>query len=345
MFETPTSDILSWYEALREEAKKLPDMPELLLGREYHCDMELLELLRNNDTSELEAARMGDGEGLLIEFSNSHNKEEILQYIALVKYCGFIPIVAHAERYAAVEEDPTFAGEMAGAGAWLQVNAASFLGDDGRIAKKLSLMLLKNDLIRLIGTDAHRTDMRIPNLDVVVYTFHTHYIYGKIEKTGVISCPEALPASPKPAFSTNHNIYGHVSYSTTRYMGKHEQQARSPLKAIYMGIRGKQTIYVWEGSSLPALRFSGGTRYLPVWRRRAAGLPPVCRMRRAAAPLPLGVDKRRISRKQRWSECKRSASVGGMGETRSCVGGEAGSGGGGADVTEASLRYLVPYQG
>ena len=60
--------------------------------------------------------------------------------------------------------------------------------------------------------------------DIVVTISHIHNIYGKIEKTSVISCPEAFPASPK-RHSLNHNIYGQVVPSTTRYMKKHEQMS------------------------------------------------------------------------------------------------------------------------
>lgn len=164
LFETSSDVIKHWFEVLKKEAEKLPDAPKLLLGREYHADEYLKNLLlRESDTDDVPAL-MGNGKGLLLEFSDRHGEEEILQYIELVKSHGFLPIVAHAERYQIVSESIAVVEKMIRQGAWIQVNAASILGDEGREAKRLTLSLLKKDFVHLIGTDAHRTDNRIPNL-------------------------------------------------------------------------------------------------------------------------------------------------------------------------------------
>ncbi|RMI15110.1 MAG: hypothetical protein D6681_04595 [Calditrichaeota bacterium] len=68
---------------------------------------------------------------------------------------GYIPIVAHPERYSAVLQKPTKALEFIKYGALLQVNAGSVLGDFGREVQKIALWLVENGYVHFLGSDAH----------------------------------------------------------------------------------------------------------------------------------------------------------------------------------------------
>ena len=49
-------------------------------------------------------------------------------------------------------------------GAFIQVNAGSILGESGHGVKKFCRRLMREDLLHFVGSDAHRMDVRKPNL-------------------------------------------------------------------------------------------------------------------------------------------------------------------------------------
>ncbi len=73
---------------------------------------------------------------------------------------GYLPIIAHPERYSALHNHPQKILNFIKYGGLLQVNAGSILGDFGRTAKKISMWLLENKFVHFIGSDAHSPDGR-----------------------------------------------------------------------------------------------------------------------------------------------------------------------------------------
>lgn len=68
---------------------------------------------------------------------------------------GYIPIVAHPERYSALHERPEKILNFIRFGGLLQVNAGSLLGDFGRTVKKIATWLVENQYVHFIASDAH----------------------------------------------------------------------------------------------------------------------------------------------------------------------------------------------
>lgn len=68
---------------------------------------------------------------------------------------GYIPIIAHPERYSSLYNNPQKILNFIKYGGLLQVNAGSVLGDFGRTAKKIAMWLLENHLVHFLGSDAH----------------------------------------------------------------------------------------------------------------------------------------------------------------------------------------------
>ena len=77
---------------------------------------------------------------------------------------GYIPIIAHPERYDAVQRDPALLEEWVKLGCHLQITAGSVMGDFGRQIRSLSEQLIKNDLVCLVASDAHDPKYRNANL-------------------------------------------------------------------------------------------------------------------------------------------------------------------------------------
>lgn len=72
-----------------------------------------------------------------------------------------IPIVAHPERHPYIRKKPDRLHEMIERGAWTQVSVDSMIGKNGEDAKEFSLVLLEEDLIHTIASDAHNTIRKI----------------------------------------------------------------------------------------------------------------------------------------------------------------------------------------
>lgn len=81
---------------------------------------------------------------------------------------GFIPIIAHPEKYACVQEDINFVYELIRKGAFFQMNFASIIGHYGGQIKKTAISLLKHDMIHMFGSDAHRKNSIYTHMEPVM---------------------------------------------------------------------------------------------------------------------------------------------------------------------------------
>ena len=158
MFETPDDVIVMQFERLKALAaqKQLP--VTLCLSREYHCDELLIKKLEAGQVMPL-----GNGNTLLAELSHRHSIRQIHEYIKIIQSYGFTPLLAHAERYEALDSVASVA-ELAELGALIQMNAGSLTGAEGRRQASKCKKLLKERLIHVIASDAHDPEERPPQL-------------------------------------------------------------------------------------------------------------------------------------------------------------------------------------
>lgn len=86
---------------------------------------------------------------------------DVLSELSLV---GITPVLAHPERNRTIAADPALAGELAGRGCLVQVNAGSLLGHSGDRVRRCALTLLEQGWVHLLGSDAHDPVRRPPCL-------------------------------------------------------------------------------------------------------------------------------------------------------------------------------------
>lgn len=155
MFETDRVIIAEKYlEVRREAAIAFPEI-SLYLGCEFHSNMDMLDMVSSNLLY-----RMHGSKYVLLEFSSVHSKVYIKERTYALLARGYVPILAHVERYPPILNDFSLAGELRDMGALIQVNADALIGKDGFGLKRFTGKLLKNDLIDFIGSDAHNTSDR-----------------------------------------------------------------------------------------------------------------------------------------------------------------------------------------
>ena len=101
---------------------------------------------------------------VLVEFGVNDPYTYIYRAIQSFGYAGYIPIIAHAERYEAVFCHINRIEELVSLGAYIQINAESLIG--GIFDKRSSFCkkLTKEGLIHFLGSDCHDFRNRRPNM-------------------------------------------------------------------------------------------------------------------------------------------------------------------------------------
>lgn len=126
---------------------------DLRLAAEYMLDESFLPRLKDNS----EKLLTYDGKRLLIEFSRISLPGNWEEMIFLVQAQGYIPVLAHPERYGSILDLETLEllhqNEVE-----FQINLSSLIGMRGRHIQKLAQTLRKKGLCNWIGTDAHRPE-------------------------------------------------------------------------------------------------------------------------------------------------------------------------------------------
>ena len=130
---------------------------EVLLGNELYYTSDLIERF-----NELDFFSMNNSKYILMEFSPINFPKNIEDVIYEIKIRGYIPIIAHAERYKQVQEDVNIVFDCIKEGALIQVNASSILGKNGENVEDTSKKLLDNNMVHFVATDAHSSNRRRP---------------------------------------------------------------------------------------------------------------------------------------------------------------------------------------
>ncbi|HCA33905.1 MAG TPA: protein-tyrosine-phosphatase [Lachnospiraceae bacterium] len=107
---------------------------------------------------------MNDSSRVLVEFAPTVLYTTIQNAVEDLIDNDYVPVLAHIERYLCVVRKGERAYELSDMGAEIQTNASTVIGKNGREAKQLIQRLLKDERIDYIGTDAHRSDHRRPEV-------------------------------------------------------------------------------------------------------------------------------------------------------------------------------------
>lgn len=130
---------------------------KLYLGNEILYEEGIATKLREGDIHTMNGTRY-----VLIEYNVRTPYSEILRSIEEMIQARYIPIIAHVERYQALEGKLLRIEELIGMGVYLQMNISSVEGGFLNENKSWCRKLIKKGYITFLGTDAHNTDMRAP---------------------------------------------------------------------------------------------------------------------------------------------------------------------------------------
>ena len=137
------------FNQLIEKVRDLKLDVKIYLGMEIFYDRNTIKYLENKTVKGL-----GQSKYVLIEFSLYEETEDIPEAINNLTAKGYIPIIAHPERYPYVKNmsDYQFLKRMV---AKIQINEGTIMGNYGKQIKKFNLNLIKNQLVDFIASDVH----------------------------------------------------------------------------------------------------------------------------------------------------------------------------------------------
>lgn len=147
-------------DALRLEAQAADIEIGILTGCEVKFSATLAEDFRAG-----RLLTINDQNYLLVEFSFRQSWSLLVNTsLYALQLAGVTPIVAHAERYPAVQENPSVLLDLVATGIPIQINAGSLLGLDGNRARQTAELLLHAGIVHVVASDGHRRDTRTPLL-------------------------------------------------------------------------------------------------------------------------------------------------------------------------------------
>ena len=113
-----------------------------------------------------EILTLADSHYTLIEFYPEEGYQTILRAVRNVRNAGYRPIIAHAERFRAMQEHGLEEVRDLGAYVQLSTEPLSHKGLSGLLDRETKFIqkALKNQQADFLGTDMHRTDRRPPVL-------------------------------------------------------------------------------------------------------------------------------------------------------------------------------------
>lgn len=161
------------FRLLKEASEKENLSVQLYLGNEVYLDSTKYTSIIDNGFNTL-----ADSKYILVEFNEIIPPDNMPEICYEINVSGYIPIIAHAERYEILYDNTKLLSEILYEGAHLQVNASSILNKENRERNKFAHYLLKNQLISFAASDVHNTASRKFHLDEA-YQAVTK-IYGKV---------------------------------------------------------------------------------------------------------------------------------------------------------------------
>ena len=141
----------------RLDQQKIP--VRLYSGQEIFLASGYMELLEAGKLIPINGSRY-----VLVEFDTQERAATALGKLGQLTASGYVPIVAHPERYAFVAEDPDMPHRIKAAGGLLQVIRGSFGGRFGPAASRAALDMMDRRLVDFVSSDAHSQYSRTPYL-------------------------------------------------------------------------------------------------------------------------------------------------------------------------------------
>lgn len=149
-----------WYDELFDETKKAIESHfdiKVYPGMEVFLTYDIDYLIDNGMVIPINQSRY-----MLVEFGFGENEDFALMMLERVQKKGYIPILAHAERFRFIQSHPEVAKKLIDKGIVIQINKGSFAGHFGRKEQQIAYYLLNHRCVHVIASDTHGSRCRTP---------------------------------------------------------------------------------------------------------------------------------------------------------------------------------------
>lgn len=157
----------------------------LFAGHEVLIKPGLVEDIQSGRVATLNGSRY-----LLLELWTSTWIPETERVIFELRAAGIVPVLAHVERYRAIQDNPGRLAALVRQGVLAQLTAGSLTNLWGKTVRRSAETLLKKGLIHCIASDAHGLQKRMPEIAVGLQC--AEKLAGKVSTQRVI---EIVPAA------------------------------------------------------------------------------------------------------------------------------------------------------
>ena len=155
--------------------KVCPDV-SLYMGCEVYCEADImeqvLELLNSGFYPTMNGTKY-----VLMEFSQWVYPENTLPCVEVLVDAGYIPIIAHMERYKYLRDNMELVNRFRELGAMIQLNTYSLFDEMDDLTKNWARQLVLERKVDFLGTDAHKTYYRSPSAQ-----YGLNWLYGNTER-------------------------------------------------------------------------------------------------------------------------------------------------------------------
>ncbi len=145
-------------ERIRREQGDSPDV-QIFLGTEWYCSDDIVGWIRRG-----EAYPMGNSDWYMTEFLEwgelTEPADVMTDRLGKMKVAGIHTILAHPERYRAIQQDWDLVKRFCDMGVLLQVNAYDLFLNKKPATRDLAQWMAREGLISFIGSDMHGTRIK-----------------------------------------------------------------------------------------------------------------------------------------------------------------------------------------
>ena len=145
---------------------------------EYNLEPSFVELIKNKNL-----LTFGKDNFLLFELSFFSEPQNLNEIIWSMREGGYIPVLAHVERYAYWHDDYDKVEEMVNRGVKLQMNIGSLTGSYGPEVKSFAEKIVDDEIVEFVGSDCHH----IQHLEMINYAKKLPYFHKLIKQKQILN--------------------------------------------------------------------------------------------------------------------------------------------------------------
>ncbi len=169
------SEIIEKYKQLKHIVEEKGIQATIFLGSELLAGTEISDLHNKNELITINGSRY-----ILTEFSFDEQFKNVLIYCRELLSLGYIPLIAHPERYLFFSDSYERIYELFNIGCRFQINKGSPLGKYGESAQQIALRMLNDDVADIISSDCHSPSNRNSDMSEIYEWLLGRYPINKI---------------------------------------------------------------------------------------------------------------------------------------------------------------------